>query len=73
MSRPTWDPGWAGGGFAEGALTRYGAPFQALPLAAPAPWRRSRNPRGQAPGFGLGPLSLAATDGIDLSFFSSGY
>ncbi len=53
VSRPTWDDGSAREGFAEGAVTRYGAPFQALPLAVPAPWCRSRNPRGQAPGFGL--------------------
>ena len=34
VSRPTWDPGRRDGGFGEGAVTRCGAPFQALPLAA---------------------------------------
>ena len=53
VSRPTWDDGRRKEGFGEGAFTRYGAPFQALPLAVLSPMRRSRNPRGQAPGFGL--------------------
>ena len=53
MSRPTWDPTRAARGFGYGALTLYRRPFQAVPLPRgdPTPW--SRNPREQAPWFGL--------------------
>ena len=53
VSRPTWDAAGAAGGFGYGALTRCGRPFQAVPLPSSDPVSRSRNPRGQAPWFGL--------------------
>ena len=75
-------------GSAYGALTRYGRPSHAVPLPcgfATPPERAGsrdgspRNPRAATPcrlhvrGFGLGPLSLAATRGISVDFSSSGY
>ena len=44
-----------------------------LPLAFVTPYRVSYNPRRQAFWFGLCPVSLAATQGIDVSFSSSRY
>ena len=44
-----------------------------FPSPPSSPRGRSRNPRGQAPGFGQCPPSLTATDGVDVSFLSSGY
>ena len=49
VSRPTWDPGRRDGGFGEGAVTRCGAPFQALPLAAAATTWPVPQPPGAGP------------------------
>ena len=77
-----------GGGFAYGALTRFGRPFHAVPLPAPfltlpevsgPPGSRPRNPHAATPrglhthGFGLGARSLAATSAVSFDFLSSGY
>ena len=53
VSRPTWDAARAWVGFGYGALTHSGRLFQAVPLPTVSPTSRSRNPRGQAPWFGL--------------------
>ena len=53
VSRPTWDPARVVGHFGYGALTPCGRPFQSVPLCPSNPTSRSRNPRGQAPWFGL--------------------
>ena len=53
VSRPTWDPARVVGHFGYGALTPCGRPFQSVPLCRSNPTSRSRNPRGQAPWFGL--------------------
>ncbi len=56
--------------FVYGTITRSGGPSQTLRLA----YFSSRRPQPQDESwFGLFPLSLAATDGIDISFFSCGY
>jgi len=47
-------------GFPYGAVTRYGAPFQTLPV-----------PKIEATG--LGPRSLATTSGVSVDVLSSGY
>jgi hypothetical protein len=54
---------------AYGAFTRSGRPFQAVPLAA-FQLEASTTP-GRTPVWAV-PLSLAATDGIDVSFCSCG-
>jgi hypothetical protein len=74
--------------FVYGALTLYGAPSQTLPLAhnlcnsPTALWcdqERSYNPMPATPtGYRSGtvwadPVSLATTQGIEVSLFSSGY
>ena len=51
--RPTWDPARPGMGFGYGAITLFGRSFQTVPLSMRRATTRSRNPRGQAPGFGL--------------------
>jgi hypothetical protein len=56
--------------FVYGTITRSGATFQTLRLG----YFSSRRPQPQAEAwFGLLPVSLAATHGIDVSFFSSRY
>ena len=56
--------------FIYGTVTLCGGPSQALQLA----YFSSRRPQPRDESrFGLFPLSLAATDGIDVSFFSCGY
>ena len=75
-------------GSAYGALTRCGRPSHAvpLPLGFVTPPERAgsrdgspRNPRAATPcrlhvrGFGLCPVSLAATPGVSVDFLSSGY
>ena len=75
-------------GSAYGALTRCGRPSHAvpLPLGFVTPPERAgsrdgspRNPRAATPcrlhvrGFGLSPVSLAATPGVSVDFLSSGY
>jgi len=63
--------------FAYGALTLSGRPFQVTSARcrvgrATAPFG-PYNPRIHVPRFGLGPLSLAATQGISFDFFSWSY
>ena len=53
VCRPTWDPARVSIGFGYGAFALSGAPFQALLLPISRPTSRSRNPRKQAPWFGL--------------------
>ena len=73
MSRPTWVFHGVAPGFAHGAVTLYGRPFQAAALALVHAYKESRNPGGQVRRFGLSPRSLATTSGISVDFFSSGY
>ena len=56
-------------------VTLYGRTFQNVLLTDRfvTPSRGPTTPRGKSPRFGHVPRSLAATDGIDFSFFSSGY
>jgi hypothetical protein len=62
-------------GFAYGALTPCGGPFQILPLPLAHPLSLGvLQPQGPWPLVWALPRSLAATDGISsLDFFSSGY
>ncbi len=61
--------------FAYGAVTRYGHPFQNVPLTVHlvTPQQRPYNPAEETPTVWAAPLSLAATYGIDFSFCSTGY
>ena len=52
VSRPTWDPRGPRGGFANGAVTLCGGPFQALALAPLRPWPGPATPRGRPRGLG---------------------
>ena len=60
--------------FAYGTFTLFGRPFQSrsaiLGFVTP---QGARNPELFPARFGLCALSLAATDAIDVSFFSCGY
>ena len=73
VSRRTWGIGGLGERFAHGALTRCGAAFHRLALAFPPSCPGPATPGGRPPGLGMDPLSLAATRGITVVFFSSGY
>ena len=53
VSRPNWDTARASVGFGYGAFTPSGRVFQRVPLPTSRPTARSRNPREQAPWFGL--------------------
>jgi hypothetical protein len=64
---------WCVLAFVYGTVTPYGDPFQNLPLATHNPMLESYNPAGETPTVWALPLSLAATNGIDFSLFSSGY
>ena len=58
-------------GFAYGAITRYGGTFQSLPLPIINPTSGPHNPRTTVVVLvWANPLSLAATDGISIDFFS---
>ncbi len=59
--------------FTYGAVTRYGRPFQVVPLTNYNPILKSYNPEKETFSVWAIPLSLAATDGIDFSFYSSSY
>ena len=72
VSRPTWDPRGVTGRCAHGAVTRFGRPFQAVALG-PDPPCRVPQPRRMNPPVWASPLSLAATRGITVVLFSSGY
>ena len=63
-------------GFAYGALTLFGGPFQAasatIPMRTGQAPSRPYNPGPEGPVWAL-PRSLAATGGISFDFFSWGY
>ena len=62
--------------FAYGTVTLCGRPFHNVLLTGclvTPMWRALQPRKGKPPRFGLRPLSLAATKGIEVSFFSSGY
>ena len=73
VTGPTQVPIRCVNAFAYGAVTLCGGPFQNLPLAPHSPMFRSYNPERETLSVWAIPLSLAATDGIDFSFSSSGY
>ena len=55
------------------AVTVSGAPFQGTSAGVTAPVRGSYNPESTRPPVWAPPVSLAATPGISVDFFSSGY
>ena len=59
--------------FVYGTVTLCGDPFQNLPLAIHNQILESYNPAEETSAVWALPISLAATDGIDFSFSSSGY
>ena len=72
VSRGTLDPAWSDSHFTYRAVTSYGAAF--LPSSVMLSYRcGGPNPRAIAGRVWALPRSLAATQGIDVSFFSSGY
>ena len=73
MTGPTQVLLWCMHAFVYGTVTLCGDSFQNLPLATHNPMLESYNPAGETPTVWALPLSLAATDGIDFSFSSSGY
>ena len=73
MTGPTQVLLWCVFTFVYGTVTLCGDPFQNLPLATHNPTLESYNPPGETPEVWAIPISLAATDGIDFSFSSSGY
>ncbi len=73
MTGPTQVLLWCKPAFVYGTVTLYGQPFQAVLLAVYNPILKSYNPEKETFSVWALPLSLAATDGIDFSFFSSGY
>ena len=73
MTGPTQVLLWCVLTFVYGTVTLCGDPFQNLPLATHNPTLESYNPAEETPAVWALPISLAATDGIDFSFFSTGY
>ena len=71
VSRPTRFHGSAV--FAYGAVTHYGASFQTLPLTNGIYKRRNAGNTVLPVRLRAAPLSLIATQGISVDFFSSGY
>ena len=59
--------------FVYGTVTLCGDPSQNLPLTTHNPTLESYNPERETLSVWAIPISLAATDGIDFSFCSSGY
>jgi hypothetical protein len=59
--------------FVYGTVTLCGDPFQNLLLATHNPILESYNPAEETSTVWALPISLAATDGIDFSLYSSGY
>ena len=59
--------------FVYGTVTLCGDPFQNLPLTTHNPTLESYNPERETLSVWAIPISLAATNGIDFSFSSSGY
>ena len=73
MTGPTQVLLWCMHAFVYGAVTLCGDSFQNLPLATHNPILESYNPARETLTVWAIPISLAATDGIDFSFSSSGY
>ena len=74
MSRGTRDTSRVNQGFAYGAITHYGRTFQTAQLPIINPMSRPHNPETtEVVPVWAGPLSLAATYGITIVFFSWGY
>ena len=73
MTGPTQVLLWCVFVFVYGTVTLCGETFQNLPLTTHNPTLESYNPPGETPEVWAIPISLAATDGIDFSFSSSGY
>ncbi len=73
MTGPTQVLLWCVLAFVYGTVTLCGDPFLNLPLTTHNPTLESYNPAKKIPAVWALPLSLAATDGIDFSFSSSGY
>jgi len=64
---------WCVLAFVYGTVTLCGDPFLNLPLTTHNPTLESYNPAKKISAVWALPISLAATDGIDFSFSSSGY
>ena len=73
MTGPTQVLLWCVFTFVYGTVTLCGDPFQNLPLTTHNPTLESYNPARETLTVWAIPISLAATDGIDFSFSSSGY
>ena len=73
MTGPTQVPLQCVAIFVYETVTLYGRPFQALPLTQHNPILRSYNPERETLSVWALPISLAATDGIDFSLYSSRY
>lgn len=74
VPRPTQVPLGRDSAFVYGAVTLCGPPFQSGSTSrSRSPILRPYNPAGKIPAVWATPLSLAATEGIEFSFFSSGY
>ena len=74
MFRGTRDTSSVNQGFAYGAITHYGRPFQTAQLPIINPMLRPRNPDTTVVvSVWATPRSLAATYGITIVFFSCGY
>ena len=74
MFRGTWGYSRVNQGFAYGAITHYGRPFQTAQLPIINPTSRPRNPNTtEVILVWATPRSLAATYGITIVFFSLGY
>ena len=75
VSRPTQVTPRSGSRFPYGALTPCGPPFHAVPVASAVcfPGAPTTPRRASTPAVWAAPLSLAATRGITVVFFSCGY
>ena len=73
MTGPTQVLLWCASTFVYGTVTLCGDPFQNLPLTTHNQILESYNPAEETSAVWAIPISLAATDGIDFSFSSSGY
>ena len=74
MTGPTQVLLWCVRAFVYGTVTLCGRPFHVkIPLTTHNPILESYNPARKIPTVWALPISLAATDGIDFSFSSSGY
>ena len=73
MTGPTQVLLWCVFAFVYGTVTLCGETFQNLPLTTHNPILESYNPARETLTVWALPISLAATNGIDFSFSSSGY